>query len=73
MINMFQFIKKHSPDYTKNNLEGWSVILIVAAGFEASTFANSWLGTFGLFVAGVLCAHIVACIIKFLITSKSSR
>lgn len=68
---MFQFIKKYSPDYTKNNLEGWSVVLVVAAGFAASTFAGSWLEMSGLFVAGVLCAHAVACVIKFFITDKN--
>ena len=65
---MFHFFKKYSPHYGRNNLEGWSVILVAAIGFQASTFANSWLETFGLFVGGVLCAHIAACIIKFFIT-----
>ena len=41
---MFQFIKKYSPGYGRNTIEGWSVIPVVAVGMEASTFADSWLG-----------------------------
>lgn len=70
---MLQFFTKYSPDYAKNTLEGWSVILVVAAGGEAATFANSWLEMLGLFVLGVLCAHIVACIIKFFVTHNNSK
>jgi hypothetical protein len=70
---MLQFLRKYSPDYATNTLEGWSVILVVAAGGEATTFANSWLEMVGLFVLGVLCAHIVACIIKFFIIHKKSK
>lgn len=69
---MFQFITKYSPDYATNTPEGWSVILVVAAGFEISTLASNWPEMIGLFVTGVLCAHIVACIIKFLIINKKT-
>lgn len=64
---MFDFLKKYSPKYSENTLEGWSVILVVAVGGEASTFANNWVEMFGLFVIGIVIAHIVACIIKFLL------
>jgi hypothetical protein len=70
---MLQFFTRYSPDYGKNTLEGWSIILVVAAGGEATTFANSWLQMLGLFVLGVLCAHVVACIIKFFIIHKKSK
>lgn len=69
---MFQFITKYSPDYAQNTIEGWSIILVVAIGFKASTFANSWLGMIGMFIIGILCAHIIACTIKFFITKKKS-
>ena len=62
---MFQFLLRYSPDYAKNNLEGWSVILVVAAGFAASTLASSWLGMLGMFFVGVFGAHVLACAIKF--------
>ena len=68
-----KFFKKYSPDYTQNNPESWSVILVVAAGFGASCFADSWLRMTGLFVGGVLGAHLFACAIKFLLTHKNSR
>ncbi len=68
-----KFFKKYSPDYTQNNPEGWSVILVVAAGFGASCFADSWLRMTGLFMGGVLGAHLIACGIKFLLTNKNSR
>lgn len=68
-----KFFKKYSPDYTQNNPEGWSVILVIAAGFGASTFGDSWLEMSGLFVSGVLGAHLIACAIKFLLTHKNSR
>lgn len=67
---MLQFIKKYSPDYAKNTFEGWSVVLVVAAGFELPTIANSWFEMFGLFITGVLFAHIIACISKFFIRKK---
>lgn len=68
-----KFFKKYSPDYTQNNPEGWSVILVVAAGFGMSCFADSWLGMTRLFVGGVLGGHLFACAIKFLLTHKNSR
>lgn len=68
---MLQFITKYSPNYSQNTLEGWSIILVVATGFEASNFASSWLGMVGMFICGLLCAHIIACIIKFFITIKN--
>lgn len=73
MSDFIRNIKKYSPDYTRNELEGWSVILVVAAGFGASTFGDSWLEMSGLFVSGVLGAHLIACGIKFLLTHKNSR
>lgn len=73
MSNFIRNIKKYSPDYTRNDLEGWSVILVVAAGFGASTFGDSWLKMSGLFVNGVLGAHLFACAIKFLLTHKNFR
>ncbi len=39
---MFQFLLRYSPDYAKNNIEGWSVILVVAAGFAASTLPQQY-------------------------------
>ena len=68
--NMFHFLKKYSPDYAQNTIEGWSIILVVAVGCEVSSFANSWLGMLGMFVIGVLCAHIIACLIKYCMTNK---
>ena len=50
--NMFHFLKKYSPDYAQNTIEGWSIILVVAVGCEVSSFANSWLGMLGMFVIG---------------------
>lgn len=70
---MFQFLSKYSPDYSQNTFEGWSVVLVVAVGFVASTFACGWFEVFGLFVAGALCAHIVACVIKFLVTKQKEK
>ena len=68
--NMFHFLKKYSPDYAQNTIEGWSIILVVAVGCEVSSLANSWLGMCGMFLIGVLCAHIIACIIKYCMTNK---
>ena len=68
--NMFHFLKKYSPDYAQNTIEGWSIILVVAVGCEVSSFANSWLGMCGMFLIGALCAHIIACFIKYFITNK---
>lgn len=68
--NMFHFLKKYSPDYAQNTIEGWSIILVVAVGCEVSSLANSWLGMCGMFLIGALCAHIIACIIKYCITNK---
>lgn len=73
MIKFISLLKRYSPDYARNNLEGWSVILVAAVGFEASSFADSWLDMFGLFVAGVLCAHIAASIVKFFLINKKSK
>ena len=70
---MFKFLTKYSPDYSANNLEGWSVILVVAAGFAPSTFAKSWLGLLGLYIGGILCAHIIACFIKYLIVRNKAN
>lgn len=70
---MFHFLSKYSPDYAKNNLEGWSVVLVLAVGIAASTLDNSWLAMFGLFVAGVFCAHVLAFVIKYLITKNTSN
>lgn len=67
---MFHFLKKYSPDYAQNTIEGWSIILVVAVGCEVSSFANSCLGMLGLFVIGALCAHIIACFIKYCMTNK---
>lgn len=67
---MFHFLKKYSPDYAQNTIEGWSIIFVVAVGCEVSSFANSWLGMCGMFLIGALCAHIIACIIKYCITNK---
>lgn len=69
---MFQFIKKYSPGYGRNTIEGWSVIPVVAVGAEASTFADSWLGMALLFVVGTACAHVMACIMKYFIGSHFS-
>ena len=68
--NMFHFLKKYSPDYAQNTIEGWSIILVVAVGCEVASFANSWLGMLSMFLIGVLCAHIIACIIKYCMTNK---
>lgn len=68
--NMFHFLKKYSPDYAQNTIEGWSIILVVAVGRKVSSFANSLLGMCGMFVIGTLCAHIIACIIKYCMTNK---
>ena len=68
--NMFHFLKKYSPDYAQNTIEGWSIILVVAVGCEVSSFANSGLGMLGMFVIGALCAHIRACLIKYCMTNK---
>lgn len=68
---MFHFLKKYSPDYAQNTIEGWSIILVVAVGCEVSSFANSCLGMLGLFVIGALCAHIIACFIKYCITNRN--
>lgn len=68
--NMFHFLKKYSPDYAQNTIEGWSIILVVAVGCEVSSLANSWLGMCCMFVIGTLCAHIIACIIKYFMTNK---
>lgn len=65
-MRMIHFLRKYSPNYAKNNLEGWSIILVVAVGFEATSFAHNRLEMIGFFIAGVLCAHIIACIVKFL-------
>ena len=70
---MIHFLRKYSPNYAKNNLEGWSIILVVAVGFEATSFAHNWLEMIGFFIAGVLCAHIIACIVKFLYLKISSN
>lgn len=67
---MFQFIRKCSPDYGQNTIEGWSIILVVAVGGKASTFADSWLGMVGMFIIGILCAHVIACMIKFFISNR---
>lgn len=69
---MLRYLLRNSPDYSKGNFEGWSVILVVAVGFMASTFANTWLGMVGLFAAGILCAHVIACVIKYFIKKASS-
>ena len=42
----------------------------VVVGCEVSSFANSWLGMLGMFVIGALCAHIIACLIKYCMTNK---
>ena len=68
--NMFHFLKKYSPNYAQNTIEGWSIILVVAVGCEVSSFANSWLGMLGMFVIGVLCAHIIAYLVKYCMTNK---
>lgn len=67
---MFQFIRKYSPGYGQNTIEGWSIILVVAVGVKASTFADSWLGMVGMFIFGILCAHVIACMIKFFISNR---
>ena len=58
------------PNYAKNTIKGWSIILVVAVGCEVASFANNWLGMCGMFLIGVLCAHIIACIIKYCMTNK---
>lgn len=71
--NKYKYVplsKKYSPDYAQNTIEGWSIILVVAVGCEVSSFANSWLGMLGMFVIGALCAHIIACLIKYCMTNK---
>ena len=68
--NMFHFLKKYSPDYAQNTIEGWSIILVVAVGCEVSSLANSWLGMCCMFLIGALCAHIIACIIKYCMTNR---
>ena len=68
--NMLHFLKKYSPDYAQNTIEGWSIILVVAVGCEVSSLANSWLGMCGMFLIGALFAHIIACIIKYFMTNK---
>ena len=58
------------PNFAKNTIKGWSIILVVAVGCEVASFANNWLGMCGMFLIGALCAHIIACIIKYFMTNK---
>lgn len=69
-MQFLKFLTKYSPAYNTTSLEGWPVLLVVGVGFMTSTFSESWPGMIGLFVAGVFCAHTVACVIKCKVTTK---
>lgn len=74
MANIIDFFSKYSPAYGKNNIEGWSVVVVAFIAFAASTYAHSWLGMLGLFLAGGIGAHILACCIKyFVIRNKKMK